>query len=60
MRNGAKPDTNSNGDFREFLVKRNGKDWVTIRNLKVLDYEKIRRYDLTVTATVSFFKIFIE
>lgn len=54
MRNGAKPDTNSNGDFRDFMVKKNGKDWVMIRNLKVLDYEKIRRYDLTLTATVRF------
>ncbi|XP_003373310.1 cadherin-related hmr-1 [Trichinella spiralis] len=51
MRNGAKPDTNLNQDFREFQEKRDGRDWVVIRNLKSLDYEKTKSYDLTISAT---------
>ncbi|CDW56179.1 Cadherin C and Laminin G 2 and Cadherin domain co ntaining protein [Trichuris trichiura] len=51
MRNGAKPDTNSNQDFREFQEKRNERDWVVVRNLKGLDYEKTKSYDLTISAT---------
>uniref|UniRef100_A0A915JC69 Cadherin domain-containing protein n=1 Tax=Romanomermis culicivorax TaxID=13658 RepID=A0A915JC69_ROMCU len=53
MRNGQKPNANSNGDFREFQTKKNGKDYVIIRNLKPLDHEKINKYELTISAKVG-------
>uniref|UniRef100_A0A914XSI8 Cadherin domain-containing protein n=1 Tax=Plectus sambesii TaxID=2011161 RepID=A0A914XSI8_9BILA len=51
MSNGVKRSTNSENEFREFLEKRDGHDWVAVRNLKVLDYEKASNYTLTLTAT---------
>lgn len=53
MRNGQKAIANSNGDFREFQTKKNGNDWVVIRVLKPLDYEKTKDYELTISATVK-------
>ena len=54
MANGVKVSTNADYDFREFSEKLDDYDWVLIRNLKSLDYEKTPEYNLTLTATVRF------
>lgn len=51
LRNGAKPAKNSNGDFRVFLEKEERYDCAIVRNMKALDYEKVKRYELTLSAT---------
>uniref|UniRef100_A0A0N5C4L2 Cadherin domain-containing protein n=1 Tax=Strongyloides papillosus TaxID=174720 RepID=A0A0N5C4L2_STREA len=51
MSNGVKKVTNSDGKFREFMEKRNRRDYVIIRNMATLDYEDSSSYTLTVTAT---------
>jgi hypothetical protein len=51
MANGVKAGTNADYDFREFAEKRADLDWVVVRNLQSLDYEKTKEYNLTLTAT---------
>ncbi|VDK82941.1 unnamed protein product [Litomosoides sigmodontis] len=50
MANGASRGTNHDMHFREFLEKTNGQDWVVVRNMVGLDYEKQQNYTLTITA----------
>uniref|UniRef100_A0A1I7SAF6 Cadherin domain-containing protein n=1 Tax=Bursaphelenchus xylophilus TaxID=6326 RepID=A0A1I7SAF6_BURXY len=51
MKIGAKMSTNSKQTFREFKQKIDGLDWVIVRNMDMLDYEKVQNYTLTLTAT---------
>lgn len=54
LMSGAKPDTNGKQTFREFKDKVNGLDFVIVRNMETLDFEKIQNYSLILTATVCF------
>lgn len=44
--------------FREFVIKgparhiNDNADWVVVRNMENFDYEQVRNYTLTLTATV--------
>lgn len=53
LMNGAKPDTNGKQTFREFKDKVDGIDYVIVRNMETLDFERIQNYSLILTATVS-------
>lgn len=51
LMNGAKPDTNGKQTFREFKDKVDGIDYVMVRNMEALDFERIQNYTLILTAT---------
>lgn len=50
--------------FREFVEKgfalhnNDNADWVVVRNMEYFDYEQVRNYTLTITATVNINKFF--
>uniref|UniRef100_A0A1I8AAX7 Cadherin n=1 Tax=Steinernema glaseri TaxID=37863 RepID=A0A1I8AAX7_9BILA len=51
MTNGVKRGTNIEQKFREFMEKKDGRDWVVVKNMESLDYEQTKNYTLTITAT---------